>query len=144
MWCRLIYKFMKTHFCAVKKLTENLIKKPFSCHICHVRFVMERNVRRHISTVHEQKRLFQCAICHKDFTSKQVLQRHVFNIHRSGAEGQKIIKQLESSIPCSVCDEQFPNRRVLANHISFVHDGKKGSWCPICSAVFTADRNMKR
>ena len=125
-------------------MNENF-KKPFACYVCGAGFVMERNVKRHISTVHEQRRLFQCALCNKDFTAKQVLQRHVYNIHRSGIESPKIMKQLaESSIPCSICKEEFPNRRVLANHVLFVHEGKRGAWCPICSAVFTADRNMKR
>ncbi len=48
----------------VKEVNENF-KKPFACYVCGAGFVMERNVKRHISTVHEQRRLFQCAICNK-------------------------------------------------------------------------------
>ena len=51
--------------------------KSFKCKLCDKTFTADRNLKRHIYTVHEGHKDFQCEQCHQFYSSKQVLERHM-------------------------------------------------------------------
>ena len=51
--------------------------KSFKCKRCDKTFTADRNLKRHIYTVHEGHKDFQCEQCHQFYSSKQVLERHM-------------------------------------------------------------------
>ena len=51
-------------------------ERPYKCPHCETKFTHYRNMKRHISTVHEGCRDFKCGDCQQSFGSKQVWQRH--------------------------------------------------------------------
>merc|ERR1719433_2429559 len=51
-------------------------ERPYKCPHCETKFTHYRNMKRHISAVHEGCRDFKCGDCQQSFGSKQVWQRH--------------------------------------------------------------------
>ena len=51
-------------------------ERPYKCPHCETKFTHDRNMKRHISTVHEGRRDFKCGDCQQSFGSKQDWQRH--------------------------------------------------------------------
>jgi KRAB domain-containing zinc finger protein len=94
-------------------------KKVQICPFCHKGF--SGKIKRHIDSVHEQKKPHKCSIC--DFTTsrKETLKVHVESIH----EGKKLHK-------CSICDYTSSYKGHLKTHIESVHEGNKPYKCSIC------------
>ena len=51
------------------------------CQICHKAFGTKGNARRHVESVHKNKRYAQCPICAKAFGSKKCLTGHIKSVH---------------------------------------------------------------
>ena len=64
----------------IKKASEDKIHK---CKHCEKTFTEDRNLKRHIQTVHEGRKDYECNQCHNFFVSKQVLERHIQNKHHN-------------------------------------------------------------
>merc|ERR1719225_115732 len=79
------YRSMKE---ARKEYRKKKIIKPGKCPQCNKTFARDREVRRHIASVHEGKKPFSCDICNDRFTSKHGLQYHVVLKH--DLKGQNI------------------------------------------------------
>ena len=62
--------------------------KSFKCKRCDKTFTADRNLKRHIYTVHEGHKDFQCEQCHQFYSSKQVLERHMERFHKNDTKIQ--------------------------------------------------------
>ena len=69
-------KIKKKRFKAEKKDTTTK-KQPFRCPECTFCCVSNIELNRHISSVHEGKKLFQCATCSKSFSAKNSMKKHI-------------------------------------------------------------------
>ena len=78
---------------------DHLVDKCHKCDVCCTLFATERNLKKHIASVHEGKKLFQCNICVVSFAQKSQLNRHTASIH----EGKKAFK-------CDICDANFTRK----------------------------------
>ena len=131
---------------------------------CDKTFTAEKNLKRHIYTVHEGHRDFQCEICLINYTSKQVLLRHMnmmHNIESPSKDDNKIQFENDSedhgindstetendgnkSFKCDRCDKMFTANRNLKRHIYIVHEGHKDFQCAVCYQFFGFKQILER
>ena len=57
------------------------VEKPHKCHMCNNSFSVTSHLKRHISTVHDDRRPFQCTECDSSFKVNQHLKRHLQRTH---------------------------------------------------------------
>ena len=81
----------------------NKYNQPSTCW-CGQSFKHERNLQRHVITVHEGRRDFPCKVCMNDFTSKQVLKRHVEGKHK-----------MKMCLTCLQCLSDIGKKHALKN-----------------------------
>lgn len=93
-------------------------KRLFPCGQCGFVFGMRSNLKRHISTVHEDRRGFRCGICAASFGLKQNLVTHV-----------RVKHERRRPFACETCGLTFGYKQVLQNHVRNIHanGGKRGS-----------------
>ena len=109
-----------------KSKTEIVVKKPFQCSMCKIRFKQETSLKTHIACVHEGKKF----------------------INKSVDEGKKLKKGSENSFlekpfPCLLCDKRYSHKKKLNYHSRIVHEEKKLSKCEICKKkVFDMNRHV--
>jgi len=109
-----------------KAKTEIVVKKPFQCEICSIRFKQETSLETHIACVHEGKKF----------------------INKSVHEGKKLKKGSENSFlekpfPCLLCDKRYSHKKKLNYHSRVVHEEQKLSKCEICQKkVFDMNRHV--
>ena len=91
------------------KPTPDPPTKQFMCGVCNKYFGNQKNLRVHISEIHEGKRgQFPCDICHKVFPRKRNMERHKNALH------------LKNSPQCYLCHKSVVN---LDMHIKRFHKG---------------------
>ena len=61
--------------------TVEKTEKPFKCNVCYASFAQNRDLKRHMASVHEVKKPFQCNICDVKFTVKSSLKNHMESVH---------------------------------------------------------------
>ena len=83
------------------------------CGICH-KIIYQRNLLRHIGSVHERIKPFQCETCAPSFAEKRRLREHIASNH----EGKKLYK-------CDDCKTSFSQKESMQRHVLTVHEGKK-------------------
>ena len=92
----------------------------FECPICEQKFVVLRDVKRHISNIHSEEISFTCQVCDKTLNYKDNLERHMREVH--GGEKHK----------CDKCPAVFTRASDLQKHT-------EANWhylefeCGICS-----------
>ena len=107
-------------------------KKLFKCAICDYSSAIKGNMNKHVASVHEGKKPFHCDICDYSCSLKKDLNKHVASVH----EGKKPFQ-------CNICDASFVSKQSINEHIASVHEGKKHFKCPICDASFAKKHNLK-
>ena len=112
---------------------EGEAEKRFKCSLCESRFSKTNDLRRHISSVHEGKRLYQCDKCEKSFKESGHLKSHIRRIH----EGLKPHQ-------CTFCDKKFADKKNYTRHIISVHDVKMPHKCNFCDTTFTLYTNLRK
>ena len=104
-------------------------------------FTLKRNLQRHISTIHENKKIanpsksvkeFKCDSCSKSFVSLSNLQRHEKTIH----EGTKY--------QCEICQNLYHSVAQLSMHFDAIHKKKKDFRCELCGKQCAWKSNLKR
>ena len=53
----------------------------YKCNLCTVEFDLHRDLKMHLSTVHDDKKLYNCKICDLFFIQEDSLVRHTINVH---------------------------------------------------------------
>ena len=74
----------------------------------------EKDLKTHISSVHEEKKPFKCGMCKSKFSEKKSLTRHMVLIHKAE----------KSIIKCKVCHAVFTELTDLKRHVALAHEGK--------------------
>lgn len=88
----------------------SLKEKKFECELCGFAFGMKSNLKRHIMTVHEDRRLWRCNICGASFGLKQNLGTHV-----------RVKHEKRRPFACDTCGVSFGYKQVLQNHRRNIH-----------------------
>lgn len=84
--------------------------KTYQCKICGTSFAIKSNLKRHISTVHEDRRQYMCRICGMSFGLKQNLDTHIQAKHEK-----------KRPYHCDLCGSRFGYKHVLQNHSRNIH-----------------------
>ena len=91
-------------------------------------------MKRHVDSVHENKKPHKCPIC--DFTSSQ---KSTMNIHTASVHEKKRPHK------CSICDQSFPKNSKSKRHVESVHEEKQSAHlCSVCDKSFSAKDKLKR
>lgn len=85
-------------------------EKKFECELCGFGFGMRSNLKRHVMTVHEDRREWRCDICGAAFGLKQNLGTHV-----------RVKHEKKRPFACEVCGACFGYKQVLQNHRRNIH-----------------------
>lgn len=85
-------------------------RRLFPCTQCGFEFGMRSNLKRHISTVHEDQRGFRCDVCGASFGLKQNLVTHV-----------RVKHERRRPFSCDTCGLKFGYKQVLQNHVRNIH-----------------------
>lgn len=105
----------------------------YMCQICNASFPHLRNLKVHITSVHEGKKSHKCDICGSRFAERGKLTRHIRHVHEK-----------KKPFECTICGNTFAYNQHLKSHISSVHDGIKPHACSICNASFARKSHLKR
>ena len=71
----------QTNFSSEKDLVKHFLvhhegEKPYYCNLCDIKFIAKNTLKRHLSTIHEEK-IFNCSACKKGFSRKDSLLSHL-------------------------------------------------------------------
>ncbi|XP_055382815.1 zinc finger protein 540-like [Condylostylus longicornis] len=100
--------------------------RPFSCHLCVVRYKNRRDLTDHLD-VHAGKRRYLCPLCGKQFSKKCNMQTHV---------------KLHDKVYHYCCNKKFRKTIEFETHQRKVH-GENNLVCNVCSRSFTRRDNLK-
>ena len=110
--------------------------KKFSCKDCGKEFTADRNLKRHIYTVHEGNKNYKCIHCNRYFGLKQVMERHIENVHNKQTEIKlepnikiekpRVVWDVESLYEyqyfnCPSCSYKSDQRQDFVNHTFETH-----------------------
>jgi len=120
-----------------EKLSLHTKERIFACDVidCKIKFKSERNLKRHIQSVHIKEKPHQCDQCMKKFSQKVHLKKHTNAVHNK-----------EKPHQCNQCLEKFSQKNTLKMHIIYVHETEKPLACPQpgCTEMFKLKRILKR
>ena len=103
------------------------------CDICKKSLATAKNLRLHISSVHEKKKPFKCNDCEKSFSQKCALKKHTETVHEAKRE-----------FDCQNCKKKLSAKQHLENHISIVHEKIKPFSCDTCNRKFGTKLELQR
>ena len=115
-------------------LTHNPPTVP--CPICDKMFNHQKNVVRHIKTIHtfDEQKKYQCEICYicgESFPSMKLLGFH-FKDHE---------KDVPCSVQCEICCKGFTAKTVLEDHMNW-HNNLKPYKCQLCPNSYQNQSNL--
>ncbi len=108
---------------------------PFQCELCGLSFAHNFYLKKHLSSVHEQKREFICKAnnCGASFKAKAHLSRH-----------ETIHNRPDAPFKCEYCSAGFDKCNTLSAHQRSVHGINTGFTCDICSKSFATPGAVER
>ena len=89
-------------------------RQKFPCQICNTILLSEKDLKTHISLVHEEKKPFKCGMCKSKFSENKSLNRHMVLMHKAE----------KSIVKCKVCHAVFTELDDLKRHLASAHEGK--------------------
>ena len=114
LWVRALRLKFQNYFYPLTKENKPAVDPPttkFMCGVCNKYFGNQKNLRVHISEIHEGKRgQFPCDVCNKVFPRKRNMERHKNSLH------------LENNPVCYMCHKSVVN---LEMHIKRFHKGSR-------------------
>ena len=105
------------------------------CKICSTEFPTAKRLKKHISSVHEEKKFaHKCFICNEKFLSKQSVEEHMTKVHEEKKFAHK----------CFICKEKLSSKQKVEEHIKLVHEEKKFAHkCFICNENFSSKQSVE-
>ena len=86
--------------------------KTHKCPKCDLRFAYQKDLQRHINTVHDGKKPYKCDLCNSDYKRKDDLEKHKMIVH-----------EVKNPFQCHICSADFVHKKTLKNHIKNIHEG---------------------
>jgi KRAB domain-containing zinc finger protein len=147
---------LRTHF------RYNHKERPESCGICHHKFHSIRDLKRHVSSVHEGRKDVQCQECGKFFACSNTLATHVRCVHLKLRPYkcqlcQKAFTLLDTlkkhrlwahsntrPFGCDQCGKAFAIKNQLNNHVKVVHEKIKRYECSTCQMRFGQKTTLEK
>ena len=108
-------------------------RKPFECSTCLKRLSRKDQLKLHIESVHEKKKILECTSCMKRFSRMDHLKLHIACVHDKKKE-----------FMCLICEKGFSRKDKLKYHISSVHEKEKSYQCDECKCFFSTKQHLKR
>ena len=133
-------------------------EKFHKCSVCGKSFAQSKNLKRHISIVHEiGEKNHKCSFCDNSYFHERSLKKHIRNVHESKKNSETKIQikeeladntgeklhEDEKVHKCSVCGKSFSQSKNLQRHIWIVHEKRKRHKCDICGKSFTQAYHMR-
>jgi uncharacterized Zn-finger protein len=103
------------------------------CGECGQCFGQNSDLKKHIRTIHEQRKDFKCPTCQLTFGQSSTLARHIRAVHEQRKDFQ-----------CPTCQLTFGYSGHLARHIRAVHEQRKDFQCPTCQLTFGYSGHLAR
>ena len=122
-----------------------------NCDQCGEKFLSKRELKAHILSVHEGKKVYRCSICQACFAAGGKMKRHMISDHGKEHQNFKpkellrmnLFHEIEKPQSCNKCGDVFDSKRELKVHNLSVHEGKKLFRCSICTECFDNSSKMK-
>jgi KRAB domain-containing zinc finger protein len=108
-------------------------RKDHACPQCDAAFGEAGHLRRHVRSVHEQRRDHACPQCDAAFGEAGTLRRHVRSVHEQRKDHA-----------CPQCDAAFGKASDLSRHVRTVHEQRRDHACPQCDAAFGEAGSLRR
>ena len=122
-----------TSICKLRNHTTSEHK--LDCKMCFSKFSQIQELKRHISTVHEEKKELKCNRCDAKFAKKFCLNSHIKLVHETFHEGNRPLK-------CEKCDAEFNKESHLKDHNAAFHEEKRPHKCKTCSLAFSFSTDL--
>ncbi|XP_015834122.2 zinc finger protein ZFP2 isoform X8 [Tribolium castaneum] len=106
-------------------------ERKHECPLCEKKFILQGEVKVHISRFHEREYKFFCDFCDYKTYNGSNLQAHVISMHTR-----------DFRLKCDVCGKGFLNKKKLASHKEITHEGERFT-CEFCGKAFMVYRNFK-
>ena len=90
--------------------------KAHKCPKCDLKFAYQKDLQRHVDTVHDGKKPYKCDLCNSDYKRKDQLEKHNMIAHEE-----------KNPFQCHICSANFVNKKALKSHIKNIHEGIKPS-----------------
>ena len=119
-----------------KNLSElNQEEESTICKICSTEFPTAKRLKKHISSVHEEKKFaHKCFVCNEKFSSNQSVEEHMTKVHEEKKFAHK----------CFICKEKLSSKQKVEDHIKLVHEEKKFAHkCFICNENFSSKQSVE-
>ena len=129
--------FLSTH------LSSKGSSKRHKCEICELKFSNISKKLIHMASDHDIKKSIKCIICGRKFSTNRNLNRHIKSIHAGKKRKSEKSTTLQKNI-CDVCGRSYVDKRDLTSHIASVHEGKKSFICEKCGAGFAAKKSLQK
>uniref|UniRef100_A0A182JWY7 Protein krueppel n=1 Tax=Anopheles christyi TaxID=43041 RepID=A0A182JWY7_9DIPT len=113
------------------KLSHVDMPTKLSCPHCPAQLAHQKNLTRHIKTVHLKIVKKTCEICGKDFTTNNSYVAHMDAQHYTG-----------EALECNKCFKKFKHATNLRSHVYAMHSGKRYC-CGICDKSFKSSGLLK-
>ena len=124
------------------------IEKDQNCNQCDEKFDSKKELKLHIASVHDGKKLYQCSFCLAYFSGTAAVHKmklHMMSVHEFEklleCKPRELLKMnlvhiIGKRHSCNKCNEKFDTKRDLKVHCLSVHEGKKFYKCSFCEACF--------
>ncbi len=98
---------------------------------CGEIFLLEANLKAHITSEHESKNNLTCNVCSRSFRDRDTLQLHHYIQHTT-----------ESKFKCSICAKTFSCNSHLKDHMS-THSEERAFQCVHCEKTYKLEKHLK-
>ena len=107
--------------------------KQYECSICKKEFAQEKELKHHVTTIHDEKKAYNCSKCEDRFSSKRDLKKHTTAVH---------VEKMKWK--CPICEKEFGQKGHLKHHVTTVHEEKMLHKCSRCARCFGSSSILKK